>query len=79
MSLHRFQVYGAVYDIERTAQGWQVRAIGADGKRGDAGFVIPDFVTSDELGQFLADLFHEQAAFRRGGVVEVPHPAPRRD
>lgn len=76
MTRRRFNVFGALYDIERCHDAWQVLAVGNDGKRGPAGFVIPAFVTAEELAQFLHDLFHEQAAFRQGRVVEVALGAP---
>ena len=72
MTRRRFNVFGALYDIERQCEAWRVWSVGNDGKRGPAGFVIPDFVAADELAQYLFDLFHEQAAFRPGGVVELP-------
>lgn len=75
MTVRRFNVFGRLFDIERRGAQWSVRAVGADGKRAPADFVIPDFVADEELAQFLFDLFHEQAAFRQGGVQEVPRPS----
>ena len=58
----RFCIYTRIVDIERKEDGWQVMAVGSDGKRRPAGFVIPDFVEEHELVQYLEDLFHESAS-----------------
>lgn len=67
----RFNVFGRLFDIERRGEQWAVLVVGNDGKRAPAGFVIPDFVADEELEQFLFDLFHEQAAYKKGGISRV--------
>jgi hypothetical protein len=64
----RFNVFGRIYAIERQAGLWQAWAIGAEGKRRPAGFVVPDFLQEDEIEQFLFDLFHEHATPTNGDV-----------
>lgn len=71
MPAQRFNVFGRLFDIERRNAGWSVLQVGNDGKRAPAMFVIPEFVVDDELEQFLFDLFHEQAAYRKGGIARV--------
>jgi hypothetical protein len=71
MSAHRFNVFGHLFDIERRGERWSALAVGNDGKRAPAGFVIPEFVADAELEQFLFDLFHEQAACKKGGIRRV--------
>lgn len=71
MPTHRFNVFGRLFDIERSGDRWSVLAVGDDGKRGSAGFVIPEFVETEELEQFLFDLFHEQAAYKKGGIFRI--------
>lgn len=71
MPTQRFNVFGRLFDIERRSAGWLVLQVGNDGKRAPAGFVIPEFVAEDELEQFLFDLFHEQAAYRKGEISRV--------
>ncbi|MFT7775794.1 hypothetical protein [Roseateles sp.] len=71
MPAQRFNVFGRLFDIERRSDQWLVLAVGNDGKRAPAGFVIPEFVTDGELEQFLFDLFHEQAAYKKGGIFRV--------
>ncbi|HEY1127763.1 MAG TPA: hypothetical protein VGF12_00020 [Roseateles sp.] len=71
MTVHRFNVFGQLFDIGRRGEQWLVLAVGNDGKRAPAGFVIPEFVADVELEQFLFDLFHEQAAYKKGGIFRV--------
>lgn len=71
MPTQRFNVFGRLLDIERSGDRWSVLAVGNDGKRAPAGFVIPAFVVDEELAQFLFDLFHEQAAYKKGGIFRV--------
>ncbi|KQV53098.1 hypothetical protein ASC95_10055 [Pelomonas sp. Root1217] len=71
MAAQRFDVFGRLFDIERRDGKWAALAVGNDGKRGPAGFVIPEFVADEELEQFLFDLFHEQAAYKKGGISRV--------
>lgn len=67
----RFDVFGRIVSIRRQDGSWQAHAVGADGKRAPAGFVIPDFVAEDELEQYLFDLFHESATSARGDVRRI--------
>jgi hypothetical protein len=66
---YRFDVFGRRMAIARSDDAWVAYLIGAEGKRRRAGFEIPDFVTADELAQYLDDLFHEDASPDRPGVV----------
>ena len=61
MQLHRFNVFGRIFAIQRKGEQWQAYAVGAEGKRSPAGFVVPEFIAEHELTQYLADLFHESA------------------
>ena len=69
---HRFDVFGTRVAIRATPAGWEAFDLGNDGKRRRAGFVVPDFVTADELAQFLADLFHESAKPWNDRVTRLP-------
>lgn len=71
MRSHRFNVFGHVYLVRREAGVWRAFAIGADGKRSPAGFVVPDFVEDHELEQYLSDLFHESATPGNGDVRRI--------
>ena len=72
MSEHRFNVFGRIFLVRREGALWQAYALGADGKRSPAGFVVPDFVEAAELEQFLYDLFHESATPGNGDVRRLP-------
>ena len=67
----RFNVFGRIYSIERTGSRWVAFLHGADGKRGPAGFVVPDFIPEGELEQYLYDLFHESATPTNGDVRRI--------
>jgi hypothetical protein len=71
MFSHRFNIFGGLFDIERNGGGWSVLSVGNDGRRPPAHFVIPEFVADDELAQLLFDLFHEQAAYKKGAIFRV--------
>lgn len=68
----RLDVYGKPMLAERTTAGWQLYEPGADGKRRALNVVVPDFVTDDELVQYLDDLFHEAATPRHPSVRRIP-------
>lgn len=71
MNTLRFNVFGRIYQIQRVGDSWLAYAVGVDGKRSPAGFVIPDFIEESELDQFLFDLFHEGATPRNGDVRRI--------
>ena len=66
-----FNVFGRIYLVERKGDLWQAYALGSDGKRSPAGFVIPDFIEEGEMEQFLFDLFHESATPGKGDVRRI--------
>ncbi|RZJ25526.1 MAG: GNAT family N-acetyltransferase [Haliea sp.] len=71
LATHRFNVFGRIYSIQREGTLWQAYAHGPDGKRSPAGFVVPDFITPDEMEQYLFDLFHESATPGNGDVRRI--------
>jgi hypothetical protein len=58
---YRFNVFGKLVAIRAVEGGWEAFALGNEGKRRPAGFVVPAFIQATELRQYLADLFHESA------------------
>ncbi|MDB5872098.1 MAG: hypothetical protein JWQ07_1540 [Ramlibacter sp.] len=68
----RFSVYGRPVAVVRTPDGWDAFSISSDGKRGPLGIVVPDFLTADELREYLADIFHESAQPGNGDVIQLP-------
>jgi hypothetical protein len=71
MQEHRFNIFGSIVLIRREAGAWPALAVGADGKRMPANFVIPDFIEDSDLEQFLFDLFHESARPGNGEVRRI--------
>ena len=67
----RFDVFGYRVGIDRIEGRWQAYLLGSEGKRRDAGWVIPDDLPKELLAQYLADLFHEAATPARPDVVEL--------
>ena len=67
----RFNVFGRIYLVQPEGGLWQAYALGDDGKRSPAGFVVPDFIEEGEMEQFLFDLFHESATPGNGDVRRI--------
>ena len=68
----RFNVFGRLVTITGAPGTWQAFYPGTDGKRRPADFVIPHDVREDDLQEYLADLFHEDATPRRSTVHRLP-------
>ena len=68
----RFNIFGRLYLLRREAGLWQAYALGQDGKRSPANFVVPDFIEESELEQYLFDLFQESATPTTGDVRRLP-------
>jgi hypothetical protein len=71
MNALRFSVFGRIYVVQREGNLWQAYAVGNDGKRSPAGFVIPDFIQEGEMEQYLFDLFHESATPGNGDLRRI--------
>jgi len=67
----RFNVFGRLFVIAGGPGAWTPYSLGPDGKRGPAGFIIPNFLSEEELCQYLGDLFHESATPTNGDVYQV--------
>ena len=61
MAEYRFKVFRHLVAIAAVVGGWRACYFGADGKRRPADFIVPADVGEDELAEYLADLFHEDA------------------
>ena len=61
--MREVEIFGRRLLVERTPTGWIACTPGGDGKRGPmSATLIPSFVaTDDDLLQYLADLWHEDA------------------
>ena len=71
MNEFRFNVYGTLVAVRAVDGGWQAFILGAEGKRRPAEFVVPDFIAQEDLCQYLADLFHENAMPGNGDVTQI--------
>jgi len=72
MALLRFDVFGRILAVRRDGKSWKVYTVGSDGKLGNAGIVVPEFVAEHELEQYLADIFHENARPGMSDVRRIP-------
>lgn len=69
MDEFKFNVFGTLVAITGAAGAWQAFYPGNEGKRRPADFIVPADLQVNELRQYLADLFHENATPRHN-VVE---------
>ncbi|OON60363.1 hypothetical protein B0920_15325 [Massilia sp. KIM] len=68
---YRFDVFGTPVAVRAGEGGWQAFYLGAEGKRRPADFIIPSDITAHNLGEYLADLFHEDATPRHPAVTPL--------
>ena len=71
MHERKFNVFGRLMAVAATDHGWALFILGSEGKRRRAEVEIPGFVRESELGQHLADMFHEAATPGSGEVIEI--------
>jgi hypothetical protein len=67
----RFNIFGILIGIARSDKGWHAFHLGTDGTRRPADFVVPSDVAEDELCEYLADLYHENATPRNCNAVQL--------
>lgn len=60
----RFNIFGARIAVAGKDGVWRAFYLGAEGKRRPADFVVPGDIAEEELCEYLADLFHENATPR---------------
>jgi len=68
----RFKVFGKLVAVTGGAGRRQAFYLGPEGKRRPADFVVPGDVADDDLAEYLADLFHEDATPRYSTVDRLP-------
>jgi hypothetical protein len=71
MGQHRFNVFGQLVVIKGAPGNWSAFLLGPDGKRRQAGFVVPGSLAEDELCRYLSDLFHERASSTQHSVTRI--------
>lgn len=67
----RFNVFGTLVAIVGAPGAWKAFYLGVEGKRRPADFIVPHDTASDELCEYLADLFHEEATPRNNEVIPL--------
>ncbi|WP_444848303.1 DUF7661 family protein [Duganella caerulea] len=72
MKEFRFNIFGALIAITGTEGNWRAFYLGAEGKRRPADFIVPGNVAEEELCEYLADLYHENATPRNCNAVQLP-------
>ena len=72
MNEFRFKVFRRLIAVTGRPGAWQAFYLGADGKRRPADFVVPGEVVADDLADYLADLFHEDATPGHDSVRRLP-------
>ena len=71
MKEFRFNVFGRLVAIRGEAGARRTFDLGAEGKRRPADFIVPDDIDDDGLGEYLFDLFHEDATPRNNTVTRI--------
>lgn len=69
MKEFRFNISGSFIAVTDSSGAWRAFYFGAEGKRRFADCVIPDDVVEQDLCEYLADLFHENATPRNNKVI----------
>lgn len=67
----KFNIFGTLIAVTGTDGDWRAFYLGAEGKRRPADFIVPRDVTEDDLCEYLADLFHENATPRNCNAVQL--------
>jgi len=66
-----FNVFGKVIGIVGWPGAWQPFHPGTNGTRRPADFIIPADVTEENMAEYLADLFHEDATPKHNSVERI--------
>lgn len=74
MQEFRFNVFGTLIAVRRHQDAWRAFYLGVEGKRRPADFIIPDDTQDAALGEYLADLFHEEATPRNPSTILLAAP-----
>ncbi|HJV00345.1 MAG TPA: hypothetical protein VJ752_07355 [Burkholderiaceae bacterium] len=67
----RFNIFGKLIAIVGANGAWNAFYLGNDGKRRPADFVVPNDVQEEDLCEYLADLYHENATPRNCNAVRL--------
>ncbi len=67
----RFNVFGKIVAIIGLPGAWQAYFLGTNGTRRPADFIVPTDIAEDDLAEYLADLFHEDATPQRPTILRL--------
>ena len=67
----RFNIFGMLIAVNGSYGAWRAYYLGTDGKRRPADFIVPRDVVEDDLCEYLADLYHENATPRNCHSVQL--------
>ena len=67
----KFNIFGMLIGVSRTSGSWDAFYLGNEGKRRPADFIVPSDLLEDEVGEYLADLFHEHATPRNEKATRI--------
>jgi hypothetical protein len=68
----RFNIFGTLIAVTGTPGAWRAFVLGNEGKRRPADFIVPGDIAENELCEYLADLFHENATPRNSTASKLP-------
>jgi hypothetical protein len=71
MKEFKFNVFGTHIAVAGNDGAWQAFYLGTDGKRRLADFIVPSDIAEDDLCEYLADLFHENATPRNNTTTRI--------
>ena len=67
----KFNIFGTLIAVTGSYGDWRAFYLGTEGKRRPADFIVPRDVMEDDLCEYLADLFHENATPRNCNAVQL--------
>lgn len=71
MQEFKFNIFGALILVVGSPGAWRAFYLGSEGKRRPADFIVPNDIAEDELCEYLADLFHEDATPRNNTATRI--------
>lgn len=67
----KFNIFGSFIAVRGSPGAWSAFYFGAEGKRRPADFIVPGNLAEEELCEYLADLFHEDATPRNHSATQL--------
>lgn len=67
----RFNIFGKLIGVTGSDGTWKAYYVGTDGKHRPADFIVPHNIVEEELCEYLADLYHENATRINSKAVQL--------